>query len=71
VVVVLRLAPVKPGLTFQGYGTATTWMIVDAVPEVAQSRRLGHILGGRIRKTYFHVAAEVEDRLALYPARGR
>jgi len=38
-------------------------MIADAVPEVAQSRRLGHILGDRIQETYSHVAAEVEHRL--------
>lgn len=35
----------------------------DGVPEVAQSRRLGHILGDRIQETYSHVAAEVETRL--------
>jgi len=40
-----------------------TWMIADGVPEVAQSRRLGHILGDRIQETYSHVAAEVEHRL--------
>jgi hypothetical protein len=38
-------------------------MIADGVPEVAQSRRLGHILGDRIQETYSHVAAEVEHRL--------
>lgn len=26
-------------------------MIADGVPEVAQARRLGHILGDRIRET--------------------
>ena len=31
--------------------------------QVAQSRRLGHILGDRIQETYSHVAAEVEQRL--------
>ena len=35
----------------------------DLIPEVAQSRRLGHILGDRIQETYSHVAAEVEHRL--------
>jgi hypothetical protein len=35
-------------------------MIADGVPEVAQARRLGHILGDRIQQTYSHVAAEVK-----------
>ena len=61
---VVRLAPVKPGLTFHGLRHGhKTWMIADGVPEVAQARRLGHILGDRIQETYSHVAAEVEDRL--------
>ena len=38
-------------------------MIADGVPEVAQARRLGHILGDRIQETYSHVAAEVDTRL--------
>ena len=38
-------------------------MIADGDPEVAQARRLGHILGDRIQETYSHVAAEVETRL--------
>jgi hypothetical protein len=51
-------------LTFHGLRHShKTWMIADAVPEVAQSRRLGHILGDRIQETYSHVAAEVEHRL--------
>ena len=60
----VRLEPVKPGLTFHGLRHShKTWMIADGVPEVAQSRRLGHILGDRIQETYSHVAAEVETRL--------
>ena len=60
----VRLAPVKPGLTFHGLRHGhKTWMIADGVPEVAQARRLGHILGDRIRETYSHVAAEVDARL--------
>ena len=63
----VRLAPVKPGLTFHGLRHGhKTWMIADGVPEVAQARRLGHILGDRIQETYSHVAAEVEHP----PARG-
>ena len=61
---VVRLAPVKPGLTFHGLRHGhKTWMIADGVPEVAQARRLGHILGDRIQETYSHVAAEVDARL--------
>ena len=42
----VRLEPVKPGLTFHGLRHGhKTWMIADGVPEVAQARRLGHILG--------------------------
>ena len=37
--------------------------LADGVPEVAQARRLGHILGNRIQETYSHVAAEVDTRL--------
>lgn len=56
--------PVKPGLTFHGLRhTHKTWMIADAVPEIAQSRRLGHILHDKIQQTYSHVAGEVERRL--------
>jgi len=60
----VRLEPAKPGLTFHGLRHShKTWMIADGVPEVAQSLRLGHILGDRIQETYSHVAAEVEHRL--------
>ena len=60
----VRLEPAKPGLTFHGLRHShKTWMIADGVPEVAQSRRLGHILDDKIQETYSHVAAEVEHRL--------
>ena len=60
----LRLPAVKPGLTFHGLRHShKTWMIADNVPEIAQARRLGHILDDKIRQTYSHVAAEVEHRL--------
>ena len=56
--------PVKRGLTFHGLRHShKTWMIADLVPEIAQSRRLGHILQDKIQQTYSHVAAEVERRL--------
>ena len=59
-----RLPAVKPGLTFHGLRHShKTWMIADNVPEIAQARRLGHILDDKIRQTYSHVAAEVEHRL--------
>jgi integrase len=46
-----RLEPVKPGLTFHGLRHShKTWMIADGVSEVAQSRRLGHILGDGSRR---------------------
>ena len=61
---VVSLPPVKPGLTFHGLRHGhKTWMIADGIPEVAQSRRLGHLLDDKIQETYSHVAAEVEARL--------
>ncbi len=56
--------PVRPGLTFHGLRHShKTWMIADGLPEIAQSRRLGHILPDKIQETYSHVADEVEHRL--------
>jgi integrase len=53
-----------PGLVVHGFRHShKTWMIADLVPEIAQSRRLGHILHNKIQQTYSHVAAEVEERL--------
>ncbi len=61
---VLRLDPVRPGLTFHGLRHShKTWMIADNVAEIAQSQRLGHTLKDKIQQTYSHVAVEVEDRL--------
>ena len=58
--------PIRSGLTFHGLRHShKTWMIADGIPEVAQSRRLGHILPDKIQETYSHVAAEVEDRVLL------
>jgi integrase len=55
---------VKPGLTFHGLRHShKTWMIADGVPEIAQSRRLGHVLHDKIQEAYSHVASEVEQRL--------
>lgn len=60
----MRQAAVKPGLTFHGLRHShKTWMIADNVPEIAQARRLGHILNDKIQQTYSHVAADVEARL--------
>jgi hypothetical protein len=56
--------PVKPGLTFHGLRHShKTWLIDDGVPEIGQSRRLGHHLQDRVIETYSHVAAGVEKRL--------
>ncbi|MEU4802993.1 multidrug DMT transporter permease [Actinosynnema sp. NPDC023587] len=61
---VLRLQPVKPGLTFHGLRHShKTWMIADTIPEIAQSLRLGHILKDPVQRTYSHVAPEVTSRL--------
>ncbi len=60
----VTLSPAMPGLTFHGLRHGhKTWMIADQIPEVAQSRRLGHLLDDKIQETYSHVAAEVETRL--------
>ncbi|MGW4591714.1 tyrosine-type recombinase/integrase [Amycolatopsis thermoflava] len=60
----VRLYPVKPGLKFHGLRHShKTWMIDDAVPEIAQALRLGHILPDKVRDAYSHVAAGVERRL--------
>lgn len=60
----VRTDPVVAGLTFHGLGHShKTWMIADNIPEVAQARRLGHILDDKIQNIYSHVAAEVETRL--------
>lgn len=60
----VRLDPIKPGLTFHSLRHShKTWMIADNVPEIAQSRRLGHTLDNKIQQTYSHVAVEVEARL--------
>lgn len=41
----------KPGLIFHGLRHGhKTWMIADGVPEVIQSRRLGHLLGEKVQE---------------------
>jgi integrase len=61
---VVSLRAAKPGLTFHGLRHGhKTWMIADGIPEVAQSRRLGHLLDDKIQETCSHVATEVETRL--------
>lgn len=60
----LRVHPIKPGLTFHGLRHShKTWLIADGIPEIAQSKRLGHKLPDKIQETYSHVADEVERRL--------
>ncbi|GAA0651427.1 hypothetical protein GCM10010174_88990 [Kutzneria viridogrisea] len=58
------LHTVKYGLTFKGLRHShKTWMIADAIPDIAQSRRLGHVLSDKVQQAYSHVASEVENRL--------
>jgi integrase len=60
----VQLQPVVPGLTFHGFRHShKTWMIADAIPDVAQARRLGHRIPDKIEDVYSHVAREVEMRL--------
>ncbi|KFU76906.1 hypothetical protein BB31_33765 [Amycolatopsis lurida NRRL 2430] len=59
----MSIEPVRQGLTFHGLRHShKTWMIADGIPEIAQARRLGHLLDNRIVETYSHVAREVERR---------
>ncbi|MCE7009900.1 site-specific integrase [Kibdelosporangium philippinense] len=56
--------PVVPGLTFhQLRHSHKTWLIADAIPEVAQALRLGHIIQDEVKRIYSHIAPEVEVRL--------
>jgi integrase len=60
----IRLVAICVGLTFHGLRHGhKTWMIADGVPEVGQSRRLGHKLPDKVQEVYSHVADEVETRL--------
>lgn len=60
----MSVAEVKRGLSFHGLRHShKTWMIADSVPEIAQARRLGHVLDDKIRQVYSHVATEVDQRL--------
>ncbi|MFD4252539.1 tyrosine-type recombinase/integrase [Amycolatopsis thermoflava] len=60
----VRVQPILPGLRFHDLRHShKTWMIADGIPEVAQSRRLGHRISDELRDVYSHVAAEVEARL--------
>jgi integrase len=59
-----RVEGVLRGLPFHGLRHShKTWMIADAIPDVAQARRLGHTLPDGIDDIYSHVASEVEQRL--------
>jgi integrase len=56
-------APLFPGLHFHDLRhTHKTWLIEDAVPEVAQFKRLGHRLAG-VRGIYSHVTQPMIDAL--------
>ncbi|MFI0772952.1 tyrosine-type recombinase/integrase [Streptomyces sp. NPDC021218] len=57
-------APIKQGLTFHGLRHShKTWLIEDGVPEVAQARRLGHLMEDKVDDVYSHVAASIDARL--------
>ena len=61
---IVKLAAIAVGLTFHGRRHShKTWMIEDAIPEIAQALRLGHIMEDRVRETYSHIATTVEARL--------
>lgn len=56
--------PVRPGLTFHGLRHShKTWLIADHIPEIAQTRRLGHHLPNRLAEVYSHIAPEIETEL--------
>ena len=62
----VRVVPIRPGLTFHGLRHShKTWLIAAGVPEIAQSRRLGHRLDRRVVEVYSHIAPEVEKRLIV------
>ncbi|MCA1229962.1 tyrosine-type recombinase/integrase [Saccharopolyspora sp. 6M] len=59
----LRVPPVLPGLAFHDLRHShKTWLITDAIPEIAQACRLGHTLQNPMQQTYSHVSSEVEHR---------
>ncbi|MFI0772894.1 tyrosine-type recombinase/integrase [Streptomyces melanosporofaciens] len=58
------MAPIRKELTFHGLRHShKTWLIEDGVPQVAQARRLGHIMEGKIDDIYSHVTASIDARL--------
>ncbi|GAB2677100.1 tyrosine-type recombinase/integrase [Saccharopolyspora gloriosae] len=60
----IPINPVKTGLTFHGFRHShKTWLIEDNIPEIAQSRRLGHVLDDDIREAYSHSGPVLERRL--------
>lgn len=55
---------VPPHLSFHGLRHShKTWLIGEAIPEVAQARRLGHALRNTVEATYSHVPTETEQAL--------
>ncbi|PKW18789.1 tyrosine-type recombinase/integrase [Saccharopolyspora spinosa] len=59
-----HLQPIVPGLVFHGFRHShKTWLIADGIPQVAQARRLGHVIPDKIEHIYSHVAPEIETRL--------
>ncbi|MGI8311790.1 tyrosine-type recombinase/integrase [Saccharopolyspora hattusasensis] len=59
-----HLQAIAPGLVFHSFRHShKTWLIADGIPQVAQARRLGHVIPDKIEHIYSHVAPEIETRL--------
>lgn len=57
------VAPILPGMHFHDLRhTHKTWLIEDAIPEIAQAKRLGHRLPG-VRGIYSHVTEPIHRQL--------
>ncbi|QIZ37757.1 hypothetical protein [Saccharopolyspora sp. ASAGF58] len=58
-----HLQAIVPGLVFHSFRHShKTWLIADGIPQVAQARRLGHVIPDKIEHIYSHVAPEIETR---------
>jgi integrase len=57
------IPPILTGMHFHDLRhTHKTWLIEDAIPEIAQAKRLGHRLGG-VRGIYSHVTEPMQQRI--------
>jgi integrase len=58
-----RIPPVVAGMHFHDLRHShKTWLIEDAIPEIAQARRLGHRLPG-VRGIYSHSTPAMQQRI--------